>query len=71
MALQVQAGGIGSTGEQRILEMQPEALHQRLPVFIGSPDDILELESYDNVQQLGTKKYSVWGNARITYLHQQ
>ena len=55
----LQAGGRGSDGKQRILDIQPEKPHQRLPLFLGSPEDILELESYGDVQQVGTKKYTV------------
>ena len=54
----LQAGGKGSTGTERILALQPQSLHERIPVFLGSPEDILELETYDEVQQLGSKKYS-------------
>ncbi len=32
-----QAGGIASTGSGPILDVPPEALHQRCPVYIGSP----------------------------------
>lgn len=35
-----QAGGRASTGTQRILAMQPESLHQRVPLYIGSRDDV-------------------------------
>ncbi len=31
-----QAGGAASDGRRRILELQPEALHQRTPLFIGN-----------------------------------
>ncbi len=31
-----QAGGIASTGKERILNIKPERLHQRVPLFIGS-----------------------------------
>lgn len=31
-----QAGGKAHTGTQRVLDVKPEALHQRVPVFIGS-----------------------------------
>jgi fructose-1,6-bisphosphatase I len=31
-----QAGGIATTGNQRILDIQPTEIHQRVPVFIGS-----------------------------------
>lgn len=33
-----QAGGKASTGTQRILEIEPEELHQRVPAIIGSTD---------------------------------
>ena len=36
MALLVeQAGGAASTGRERILDVQPTKLHQRVPVFLG------------------------------------
>lgn len=35
-----QAGGKASTGEQRILDIQPESLHQRVPLAIGSAHDV-------------------------------
>jgi fructose-1,6-bisphosphatase I len=31
-----QAGGLASTGLHRILDVKPEKLHQRVPIFIGS-----------------------------------
>ncbi|ADY73650.1 Fructose-1,6-bisphosphatase class 1 [Desulfurobacterium thermolithotrophum DSM 11699] len=31
-----QAGGIGTTGKERILDIVPQSLHQRVPVIIGS-----------------------------------
>ena len=55
----MQAGGRGSDGNMRILDIQPEKLHQRLPLFLGSPEDIAELESYGDVQQVGEKKYTI------------
>jgi len=41
-----QAGGRASNGKQRILEIQPENLHQRTPLFIGSEEDVKEAESF-------------------------
>lgn len=35
-----QAGGIATNGKKRILEIVPESLHQRTPLFIGSPEDV-------------------------------
>ncbi|KAK6143669.1 hypothetical protein DH2020_024017 [Rehmannia glutinosa] len=54
-----QAGGRGSDGKVRILNLQPFKLHQRLPLFLGSPDDIEELESYGDVQQKVNPGYDV------------
>jgi fructose-1,6-bisphosphatase I len=35
-----QAGGAATTGRQRILDLQPEKLHQRVPVFLGSKNEV-------------------------------
>lgn len=32
------AGGMATDGAQRILDIQPTALHQRSPLFIGATD---------------------------------
>jgi fructose-1,6-bisphosphatase I len=44
---------------RRILDIRPERLHQRLPLFLGSPEDIKELESYGDVQQIKNPGYTV------------
>lgn len=41
-----QAGGRAIDGERRILEIVPEDIHQRTPLFMGSPDDMDMLESF-------------------------
>ena len=35
-----QAGGAATNGKQRLLDVQPTELHQRVPVFIGSREDV-------------------------------
>jgi len=40
------AGGKASSGKQPILDIQPTALHERSPLFIGSKDMIEELETF-------------------------
>ena len=46
MALVVeQAGGKASTGTKRILDLTPKELHQRVPLIIGSRDDVTEAEA--------------------------
>lgn len=54
-----QAGGKGCDGKRRILSIQPVKLHQRLPLFLGSPEDIEELQSYQDVQQKVNPGYLV------------
>ncbi|RMD89111.1 MAG: class 1 fructose-bisphosphatase [Calditrichaeota bacterium] len=41
-----QAGGYASDGYQSILEIQPESIHQRTPLFIGSYEDVKEAEAF-------------------------
>ena len=41
-----QAGGRASNGKQRILEVKPEKLHQRVPIFIGSEEDVKTVEKF-------------------------
>jgi fructose-1,6-bisphosphatase I len=39
----MQAGGIATTGRGRILDIVPEGIHQRIPVYLGSPEDVNDL----------------------------
>ncbi|MDR2874983.1 MAG: class 1 fructose-bisphosphatase [Methylobacillus sp.] len=41
-----QAGGLSSTGYRRILDLQPEALHQRVPVILGSKNEVERIVAY-------------------------
>jgi len=41
-----QAGGASSTGRQRILDIDPENLHQRVPVILGSKNEVERVVSY-------------------------
>jgi fructose-1,6-bisphosphatase I len=41
-----QAGGYASTGYQKILDINPTHLHQRVPLIIGSKEDVLEYEDF-------------------------
>jgi fructose-1,6-bisphosphatase I len=42
------AGGAASDGQRRIMEINPEALHQRTPLFIGSKEEIKLAERFLN-----------------------
>lgn len=41
-----QAGGAASTGTERILDLQPTSLHQKVPLIIGSRDDVAEYNRF-------------------------
>ncbi|MDK9722923.1 MAG: class 1 fructose-bisphosphatase [Rhodospirillales bacterium] len=41
-----QAGGLASTGTGRIMEMKPTGLHQRVPVILGSKNEVERIVSY-------------------------
>lgn len=41
-----QAGGSASNGSQRIMDVAPQSLHQRSPLFLGSPVDVRECEEF-------------------------
>lgn len=38
-----QAGGLATTGKERVMDVIPDAVHQRMPLIIGSKDDVQEL----------------------------
>ena len=40
------AGGRATDGKKRILEVQPESLHERTPIYIGSEEDVLLVEKF-------------------------
>ncbi len=41
-----QAGGMSSTGRERIMDVQPSDLHQRVPVILGSKNEVARVVSY-------------------------
>jgi fructose-1,6-bisphosphatase I len=43
-----QAGGAACTGRERILSLNPQKLHQRIPVVLGSKEEVERVLSYHN-----------------------
>jgi fructose-1,6-bisphosphatase I len=41
-----QAGGAATTGRERIMELQPSKLHQRVPVIMGSRNEVERVTRY-------------------------
>jgi len=48
-----QAGGSASTGRQRILDIAPESLHQRIPLILGSRAEVERLVRYHKAHDRG------------------
>lgn len=40
------AGGAGSTGFGRILDVKPHEIHQRVPTFLGSVENVYEIDQF-------------------------
>jgi fructose-1,6-bisphosphatase I len=49
-----QAGGRASTGRTPVLEVQPEALHQRIGLVFGSRNEVERIERYHREYDDGT-----------------
>jgi len=47
-----QAGGRAIDGKQRILDIKPENLHQRVPIFVGSEEDVNMVEKFMKESEL-------------------
>lgn len=45
-----QAGGAATTGRERILDIQPQAIHQRVPVVLGSKNEVDVITGYHHAQ---------------------
>jgi fructose-1,6-bisphosphatase I / sedoheptulose-1,7-bisphosphatase len=51
-----QAGGCASTGRERILDLTPTQLHQRVPVILGSCHEVERIERYHRDHDSGADK---------------
>jgi len=49
-----QAGGLASTGRERIEDVEVTDLHQRIPVVLGSADEVERIERYHEEYDAGT-----------------
>ena len=49
-----QAGGLSSTGTERVMSVQPEYVHQRVPIVMGSRNAVQEV--LDAYEKAGTKQ---------------
>jgi fructose-1,6-bisphosphatase I/sedoheptulose-1,7-bisphosphatase/fructose-1,6-bisphosphatase I len=66
-----QAGGAASTGRGRILDLQPEGLHQRVPVILGSRAEVERIALYHQEHDEGIDQpfVSPLFNVRSLFTH--
>jgi fructose-1,6-bisphosphatase I/sedoheptulose-1,7-bisphosphatase len=62
-----QAGGAASTGRMRILDIQPEAIHQRMPIIIGSKNEVAHVVRYHEAYDKGNDEPFPLFNERTFY----
>jgi fructose-1,6-bisphosphatase len=66
-----QAGGAASTGRQRILDLRPESLHQRVPVILGTRTEVERIALYHSEHDEGIDQpfVSPLFNTRSLFTH--
>jgi fructose-1,6-bisphosphatase len=52
-----QAGGAASTGRERLLDVRPSGLHQRVPVILGSRQEVERLVRYHGEHDRGEEPF--------------
>jgi fructose-1,6-bisphosphatase I len=56
-----QAGGDATTGRQRVLDIEPLAIHQRVPMIFGSRHEIRRVEHYHNESETHGERSQLFG----------
>ncbi len=56
-----QAGGLASTGRRRVMEVQPESLHQRIGFIFGSSEEVARIENYHLEEPLDSYQSPLFG----------
>jgi fructose-1,6-bisphosphatase I/sedoheptulose-1,7-bisphosphatase len=56
-----QAGGSASTGRKRVLDVQPESLHQRIGFIFGSSEEVERIEAYYREEPHETYRSPLFG----------
>lgn len=62
-----QAGGAASTGRMRMLDVLPDHIHQRIPIIIGSKNEVEHIERYHAAFDKGTDEPFPLFNERTFY----
>jgi fructose-1,6-bisphosphatase I len=57
-----QAGGAASTGQERILELEPTEVHQRVPLIFGSAHEVELVEHYYRESHTSQERSQLFGN---------
>jgi fructose-1,6-bisphosphatase I len=57
-----QAGGAASTGHERVVEVEPEDVHQRVPMIFGSLDEVNLVDHYYRESHPYQERSQLFGN---------
>jgi len=56
-----QAGGFATTGRERVMEVKPKSIHQRIPMIFGSPREIRRVERHYAESDLHGERSQLFG----------
>ena len=56
-----QAGGLASTGRKRLMEVQPDSIHQRIGFVFGSMEEVRRIEAYHAEEPRDTYSSPLFG----------
>ncbi|MCB1805771.1 MAG: class 1 fructose-bisphosphatase [Candidatus Competibacteraceae bacterium] len=62
-----QAGGLSTTGSERILALTPHGLHQRCPLILGSREEIRRIQAYYQQYQPPTPSKTVLPHGKARF----
>jgi fructose-1,6-bisphosphatase I / sedoheptulose-1,7-bisphosphatase len=60
-----QAGGRASNGRQRLMDVQPESLHQRIGIVFGSTDEVARIEAHHHEEPKDSYSSPLFGRRRL------
>lgn len=64
-----QAGGLASTGRARVLDLEPEQLHQRIPFIFGSSEEVERIEQYHRDHNVAKDTAPLYGTRGLFRTH--
>jgi Fructose-1,6-bisphosphatase len=64
-----QAGGRATTGRQRVLDVEPQSLHQRIPLIFGPAEEVERIETYHRESNTVVSDLPLYGTRGLFRTH--